>query len=59
MFTWIPKNQVQLLTLSFILMTQYFKALEACLGVVKGTSLIELNHSIASLDLYPYAKHGL
>ena len=40
-------------------MTQYFKALEACLGVVKGTSLIELNHSIASVDLYPYAKHGL
>ena len=46
----MPKNQVHILTLSCIPMTIYFKALEACLGVVKRPHLIKLNQLIALMD---------
>ena len=51
MFTWIPKSQIHLLALPCIPIIHYFKAL------LEITHLIKLNHFIAPMDVYHYAKN--
>ena len=54
----MAKNQVRLLTLSFVSVAHYFKALYAWFGVVHSTHLVKLNQLIAFMDLCQNAKKG-